>query len=741
MMNKQPKIKRKEIALVGNPNSGKTTIFNALTGLRHKTANYPGVTVEKKEGILALPLSREQVTVIDLPGAYSLTPTSTDEEIVHEVLLGRVVGTPPPDLVVIIVDASNLERNLFFAGQVIETSTRAIMVLNMWDLALKNGLDIDLQQLSRRYGIPVVPAIGGQKGGMERLKVAIEKQLSLEPAKAKVSPENCHLPLPLEVKDMRGRIERFIKFMFKHNPHAAQGEALRLIGDSYFRSPLFREMGEQLKQVVIAVRKRLEHVRIDWSSVEAENRYEFIKAIYDQAVPTSEVKRVKTSDRIDRILTHPFWGLIFFGLMMAAIFQAIFSWANYPMEMISTCITKMSEWFGQILPDGQLKSLAIDGIMAGVGGIVIFLPQILFLFFFIALFEDSGYMARAAFLLDRIMRSVGLSGKSFIPLLSSFACAVPGIMATRTVEDKNDRLATILVVPLMSCSARLPVYTLMIAAFIPPAKILGIFDLKGVTLFSLYVLSVVAGLIAAWIFRKTILRKSLTPFILELPPYRIPQWRTVLHLMWDRAKVFLSRAGTIIFAFSIILWFLISYPRNPAVEQRFDSARVAASQTLQGDELAHRLSYIDAEQKGEEIRISFAGWIGRSIEPVIKPLGFTWEIGIGLVASFVARELMVSTLAILNHVEDKSGGESRELVQALQEQVSISSGKRVYTPLVAVSLMVFFLFACQCISTLAIVKRETNGWRSPLFMVAYMTTLAWVASFLVYQGGKILGFE
>jgi ferrous iron transport protein B len=431
---------------------------------------------------------------------------------------------------------------------------------------------------------------------------------------------------------------------------------------------------------------------------------------------------------------------IFIGVM-GIIFQSIFSWARGPMALLSRLIEQLGGFAQRFLPAGPLQSLVVDGIIAGVGNVIIFLPQIFLLFFFIALFEDTGYMARAVFVLDKLMKKVGLNGKAFLPLLSSFACTVPGVLATRTIEDRNDRLATILVAPLMSCSARLPIYTLLIAAFIPDLRVFHVFQLQGLTLLGLYFLSIVAGLGVAALFRKTFLKGNRMPFVFELPPYRIPHVKTVLGTMWDRAREFITRAGSIIFLLSIVLWFFISYPKDPAAEMRFNAQRQQIVTTLHGKALQERLDTIGHEQKDLQIRSSFAGILGKAIEPVIRPLGFNWEIGIGIIASFAARELLISTLAIMHHVQTDGPGMTMGLIEALQKQRSAETGKPVYTPLVAVSLMMFFVLACQCFSTFAIVKRETGSWGWMFFMIAYMTALAWSASFVVYQGGRLLGFQ
>ncbi len=729
-----------EIALVGNPNTGKTTLFNALTGLWHSTANYPGVTVEKRIGEMQLP-GGQTVSVLDLPGAYSLLPRSMDEEVVHDVLFGIRGDTPPPDLVLLVLDAGNLERNLYLATQVLETGIPAVLVLNMWDIAIQNGVKIDLQKLEKRTGVPCVTTVGMKQEGIGGLQQTIALALA-EPGDV-AGRFSLEPFLPAALKTEMDKIVVLIQDRMKDRPRAVPGEALRILSDSLFRNTFFGRVktGDLLRVETLGVRAALKQKGIDWTSVEPECRYTAIDHLCAEIVCRTPQKAVPFSERLDRILTHRVWGLVAFVGVMGIVFQSIFSWAQLPMDLLSRVIEKLGNLAQAWLPAGPLESLFVDGIIAGVGNVIVFLPQIFLLFFFIALFEDTGYMARAVFVLDKLMKKVGLNGKAFLPLLSSFACTVPGILATRTIEDRNDRLATILVAPLMSCSARLPVYTLLIAAFIPNIHVFHLFHLQGLTLLVLYLLSIGAGLGVAALFRKTFLKGNRMPFVFELPPYRIPHLKTVFRTMWDRAKEFITRAGSIIFLLSIVLWFCVSYPKDPAAEPGFAIQQQQAVMTLNGKALQERLGEIRHEEKDLQLRSSYAGSLGKMIEPVIRPLGFNWEIGIGIVASFAARELLISTLAIVNHVETQGKGMTAGLVRALQQERSPETGKPAYTPLVAVSLMVFYVLACQCFSTFAIVKRETGSWGWMFFMIFYMTALAWSASFIVFQGGRLLGFK
>jgi ferrous iron transport protein B len=730
----------REIALVGNPNSGKTSIFNALTGLRHHTANYPGVTVEKRTGMLCLPGVKEELMLLDLPGTYSLIPRSLDEKIVHDVLLGMQKGTVRPFLTVVVLDASNFERNLYLALQVIGTGIPVILALNMWDLAEERGMLFDLEKLQAWTGCPCVKTIGNRHAGIKDLKHLLARQILEECPKNQ--PARFYLPLPFEVEKELPALSAQLEVVFPVNPKASREEALRLLVDSQSDEQLAHspDRAPQLVPVVSEIRKRLESQGIDWSSVEAEARYQAIGQICQSVVRYEERKASSVSAKLDKILTHPFWGFFVFVLLMALVFQSIFSWAKIPMSWISGAVHWLADGIAVLLPDGALKNLIVDGILAGVGNVVVFLPQIFLLFFFISFFEDTGYMARAAFVLDRLMKKVGLNGKAFLPLLSSFACAVPAILATRTVEDRNTRLATILAVPFMSCSARLPIYALMIGAFIPAVPVLGAFNLKGLTLLGMYLLSIGSGLAVAALFRKSFLRGEQTPFVFELPPYRLPHWKNIVFAMWDRGKEFLSRAGSIIFCLSIILWFLVSYPTHPATEAAFNAQKQFARQTLTGDLLENKLDELAKIYRGAEIRASYAGQLGRWIEPVIKPLGFDWKIGIGIIGSFAAREVLVSTLAIVYNVGEEKGGVSVDLMKVIQSEISPETGRPLYSPLTAVSLMVFFVLGCQCMSTLVVIKRETNGWFWPAFAFTYMTILSWLGAFAVFQGGRLLGW-
>jgi ferrous iron transporter FeoB len=616
------------IALAGNPNCGKSTLFNALTGLRQKVANYPGVTVEKKTG-RCRGLHGESLDVIDLPGSYSLEPRSPDEEIAREILLGRRGDTPRPGLVVSVVDASNIERNLYLTTQIIELGVPVVVAMNMVDVAEAKGLRIDPKALATRLGVPVIPMVASKGVGLVELKQAISSA----------------------------------------TPPAQPASEYRNV----------------------------------------ESRYAWIHEICADAVRRPGDPPRTWTDRIDAVLTHRLWGWMFFAAIMALIFYAIFAVAEWPMTWIEEATAVVAGWIESSLPPGDLRSLLADGVIAGVGGVVVFLPQIVILFFFLGLLEDSGYMARAAFIMDRVMALVGLNGKSFIPLLSSFACAIPGIMATRTIEDRRERMATIFVAPFMSCSARLPVYALMIALLFPSNDV-GALGRAGVML-AMYALGVAAAFGTAWIFQRASTRRDRPMLLMEMPPYRTPSLGAVLLRIRERAVLFLVNAGTVILALSIVLWALMTYPK-PA------SPDISAAEALSQ---------------------SVAGRLGRVIEPALEPLGFDWKIGIGLIASFAAREVFVGTMAIVYNVGEESG-EPEVLRDVLRSQTR-PDGVPVFTPLVCVGLMVFYVLAMQCMSTMAIVRRETNSWRWPLAQLVYMTALAYLAALVVHQGGTWMGFQ
>ena len=657
------------IALAGNPNAGKTTLFNALTGLKQKIANYPGVTVERKEG--AWTVNGETANLVDIPGLYSLDATSLDEQIARDVITGNQAGLPKPDVIVAVVDATNLERNLYLVTQLFEFGIPVVIALTMIDVFEDQKHEIDIEMLAVLLKTPVVA-------------VNVKSGRGIDELAAKVTVVKGTTPVVPYVYDEAGD---------EAGPHGK----------------IF-------------------------------SRYNFISSVVQDSVWHSDQSSHRISDKIDKVLTHKFFGLVILVAILLVVFQTIFSWASLPMDLLEQGFGAAADLVRSQMPPGILTDLVADGIIAGVGGVVVFLPQILLLFLFISLLEDSGYMSRAAFLLDKLMSRVGLHGKAFLPLISSFACAIPGIMATRTIESRRDRFATIMIAPFMSCSARLPVYTLMIGAFFGGQYVFGFISVGALLMLIMYAIGIAVAVVAAFVLKRTILKAPPPPFLMELPPYRLPNLRTVFQNMLTRAWLFLKRAGTVILAISIILWALMYFPRSgsPPYEggeaSASDDGVVLSAPTDQGDP-----SPEIALPESQQLKQSYAGRLGHLIEPVIAPLGFDWKIGVALIASFAAREVLVSTLSIIYNVGKDENEESETLIAAVRD-AKTDDGRPAWTPLTALTLMVFFVLAMQCMSTIAVVRRETNSWSWPIFMTVYMTVLAYIAAFITYQGGKALGF-
>ena len=736
------------VILTGNPNSGKTTLFNALTGLRAKVGNYAGVTVERKEGKLLGAPAKADIRVLDLPGTYSLSPNSLDEQISRDVLLNRLPELPPPDLIVVVVDASNLQRNLYYATQVVELGHPTLIALNMVDVAEVNGHRIDAEKLAAELSVPVQPVVASTGQGVPDLKRKIISTLNSDwegrqVADPKISGTAARHPSQVGFCQLPGlfRIEAtglasLLAETFQERRLQATAEALLLLSNEKALASSREHYPQKIQDAVAAARKRLETHGIDWRGAPIEWRYARIAEI-QQAVAVELAPPGETfSDKLDCVLTHKVWGTLIFIGIMTLMFQSIFTFAHIPMDALQAAVDWLGGAVGKLIPPGDLNSLLVNGVIAGVGAVIVFLPQILLLFLFIGFLEDTGYMARAAFLMDRLMSKVGLHGKSFIPMLSSYACAIPGIMATRTIETPKDRLVTILVAPLMSCSARLPIYTLLIAACIPDIKILGWLKLQGLTMLAMYLLGTVVALLMAWLFKKTLLKGETPMLIMELPPYKRPLLRVVARHMWDRSRLFLRRAGTVILGINILLWFLATYPRTENGLMGKGSDGVMEKQIARD---ANPPS--SAELAGEKLRHSFAGRMGHFIEPAIAPLGFDWKMGIGIISSFAAREVFVSTMSTVYNVgsADKSEPGKQALAKTLRMQTR-PDGSPLYTPLLAVTLMVFYVFALQCASTVAVVRRETNSWKWPVFQWLYMGVLAWVLAFITWHGGRWLGW-
>jgi len=698
------------IALAGNPNSGKTTLFNALTGLRQKTGNYPGVTVERKTGSWVV--GRSHFDLIDLPGCYSLIPRSPDEKVASDIIFGRE-STNPPDAIICVVDVTNLARHLYLVGQVIEAGRPVVVALSMIDEAARLGLTVDTKRLAQHLKVPVVEVTASNGRGLDILGAELDRILNRPwdpPTRA------FQLPPALE-----SRIKEYAPLAGATDIHT-----LNCVAGQHTSA-----CTDKLEKIAKQVRADL---GVDEETVRrfiVEARYKWQRGVAREVIRFDGRKNSNWTRRLDDIFLHRVFGPIILVAVLALVFQSVFTWASYPADAISY-VTDV--WLPglveNVLAPGPLQSLLIDGVIAGVGAVVVFLPQILLIYMFLTLLEDSGYLSRAAFILDHFMSKVGLSGRSFIPLLSSFACAIPGIMATRTIPHHKDRLATILIAPLMTCAARLPIYALLIAAFVPETKVWGPFGYQGLTLLGLYLLGIVGAMLVAAIFRRTILRGPTPPLLMELPTYRIPRIKTLLITLWDRGKTFLVAAGTIIFAVSILLWALFSYPHNDGVEAAYTTEHSAlVSQGASADDLAA----LENRAAAERLRHSFAGYIGRAIEPIIAPLGFDWKMGIGILGSFAAREVFVSTMGVTYGVG--SSTDDASLTERLQADKNPQTGEPVWTPLVAITLLVFYAFALQCMSTIAVIKRETGGWKWPAFAFVYMTVLAYGAALLTRQIG------
>jgi len=804
---------QKTVLLVGNPNTGKSTLFNALTGYRQRVGNYPGVTVERRSGIIQDHLS--SIELVDLPGTYSLAPHAEDEAIVMDALIGNLPDAAKPELIVCVVDASNLNRNLFFTTQTLELNKPVVVALNMMDLANNNGIQIDVDALSSELGVPVVPVVATRKTGLEELKYAMFNTLE------HTGSNRC----PDFPECVCAELDGLCESLANHEPDTSQPasrmEALQTLLDpgGYHEEKLIKRCGLGLADELIERRKRIAKAGESVIEVEARVRYAWIDRVLDVVVTRTHPEKILTTDRVDRVLTHPIGGVLFLTILMGICFQAIYTWAEPLMNTVDGFFSSISAVVATYFPSGALQSLVSNGVIAGVGSILIFLPQILILFLFIAILEDCGYMARAAYLLDRWMSLLGLGGKSFIPLLSSFACAVPGIMATRTIENRRDRFVTILIAPLMSCSARLPVYTLLIGAFIPAKPILGgIINMQAFTLLGMYLMGSFIAIPIALLLKYTVFKGPPQSFLMELPTYKWPTPKIVLIKMYEQGREFVVNAGTIIFAVALIIWALGYYPHpasiatdhqtqrnltrqsyqttladiakqfDPAVEVKMietDPSIVAVMERIENTEqvfiqaiqenrieegsesaitkrheideqmnhiitaagpaglaaydirqakqrLHEQLAAINKKQSSVYIRHSYLGKMGRWIEPIVIPLGWDWRIGTAAIASFPAREIMVATMGTIYNMGDDQDETSTGLRDKLTE-ATWPDGRPVFNAAVALSIMIFFALCCQCASTLAIMKRETNSWRWPIFSFTYMTILAYVAALVTYQ--------
>jgi len=696
-----------KIALIGNPNTGKSTLFNDLTGLNQKTGNFPGVTVDKKIGYHVSP-NGKTLQIVDLPGIYSLYPRAGDDRISYQVLCD-LKHPDHPEKVIVVTDASNLKRNLLLFTQVADLKIPLVLALNMMDIVRKNGIELDIEKLSEDLGVPVIPINARGNEGLEELIRAIE---IAGPPKLKGTIQEMESLAPEILSDLE------LEFGLD-NPYSA----LQLA----HQYPFFSSLNEEDKSKIKDLREKHSFDSARLQTRETIQRYHFISEVLEKSQrQLMEPKLVSQSEKIDRVLTHRIWGLLIFIGVLFLVFQSIFTLAQYPMDVIDHGFGALGDWIRTFMPDNPLTSLLIDGVLAGFRGVAIFLPQILILFAFIAILEDTGYMARVSFMMDRLMRKVGLNGKSVVPLISGVACAVPAIMATRTIENSKDRLITILVTPLMSCSARLPVYTLLISLFVPKGYLYGILDYRGLCLLAMYLIGFFSAIGASSIL-KIILKTDVKSFFLqELPIYRMPKGSDVFFTLIQKGKTFLFEAGKVIVAVSIILWVLASFgPGNRFQEIEKKYANPKWESGLSPNERA-------LEKKSEKLENSYAGLMGHFLEPVIKPLGYDWKIGIALIASFAAREVFVGTMSTLYSVEGDKDDQS-SIRQKMQEAKDPETGKPVFSFPVAFSLMIFYAFAMQCTSTLAVVYRETKSWKWPVFQFAYMTGLAYFFSFVIYQ--------
>ncbi|MBA4105768.1 MAG: ferrous iron transport protein B [Pirellula sp.] len=645
------------IALVGNPNAGKTSLFNRLTGMRAKTANFPGTTVEHRRA--SMTLGEFETTIVDLPGLYSLDPTTPDERVACDALEGRLAGMAEPDLVLLVVDATNLERNLFLASQVLELGDPTVVALNLSDAAEKQGITFNLPELRQRLGCPVILVSARTGQGIDELVGVVQQTL-----RERKAPE-------------------------VHSDLASCGSC---------------------------------------NGCQFSARYDWAARVRSASVRGEATAQGRVTEAIDRVLTHRVGGLLAFALVMAATFLTIFWAATFPMDLIDGLFGAAGETIGAWLPDGDLRSLLTDGVIGGLGGMLVFLPQICLLFFVLALLEDSGYMARAALVMDRLMHKVGLPGKAFVPLLSAHACAIPAIMSTRVIEDRRDRLATIMIAPLMTCSARIPVYAMVATLLFPQSSLQ-----RALIFTAAYALGITAALGMAWVFKRTLLKGPVRPLVIELPNYRLPSLRNAFLLTFDRAAAFVKTAGTTILVISLILWALATYPKTSVDEMPAEVQTQLAELAAAGDEAG-----VEHLTQQVELQYSFAGRIGRAIEPVFEPLGFDWKMSVGVLSSFAAREVIVSTMAVLYGLGAEGADDGVNSLLASLGASKHADGSPVFTTATCLSLLVFYVLAMQCLPTQAVTRRETGSWKWPLIQLGYMTALAYIAALLTYQTVHLL---
>ncbi len=767
---------QRRIALLGTPNTGKSSLFNTLTGLRQKTANYPGVTVEKKQGRFSLQ-DKYHVELIDLPGTYSLRARSLDEIITSEFIQGRYVGEAKPDLVLVVLNAAQLERGLYLLNQVQELGLPSVVALNMNDLAQNKGISVDCRRLEEILGSPVVGIHASKVQGIDQLRSTLFQAFESQALPA----ESPQLEYPKPLGDILNALAQNLNAIQKAQGEEVVsfryqiGDAFRILADKKGNEEraLVEALGESALSFVENARQRLVQEKVEsLELIEARLRHAWAQEVVAQVQRQDLSSQKGISTRFDRVLTHPFWGMIIFFGVMGFLFQTIFEWSGPLMDLIDQGFGALGESVAQILPEGGwLQSLIVDGLIAGVGGVLIFLPQIVLLFLFIAFLEDSGYLARAAYLMDRPFRKVGLTGRSFIPMLSGFACAIPAIMATRTIPDKASRFATLMVVPLTSCSARLPVYILLIESFVPEYKILPFLGMQAFVMLCFYGLGLVVAFIGAFLIRKFFFRGAASHLMMELPDYTLPRIKSLFYTAYERGRVFVVDAGTIILAMSLIIWVLGYFPRSEEVLQTYEEKRAAlilseaeleeqaekleekarglqpqdpeilTIQNQQTDIEKELLKYreIDNQEAAALLENSFLGKAGKSVEPIFKPLGWDWRISTATIASFPAREVVIATLGTLFAM----GEDQDETSEGLRDTLSKArgtDGKQLFTLATALSLMVFFALCMQCGASVSAIKRETNSWGMALLSFSTMTLLAYVGALIVYQLALVLGW-
>lgn len=696
------------IALVGNPNCGKSSIFNELTGLNQKVGNFPGVTVDKKTGIASLSPSLA-ANFIDLPGTYSLYPKRADEWVAYKVLLNQDEHIKP-EMVVLVADASNLRRNLLFCTQIIDLKIPVVIALTMTDLAAQKGIKIDISGLERELGVPVVAVNARKRKGIEQLKKTIEAahQNNLQPPREFIYS---HMLAPVAIEQMQKLIPQLSNYQAIHY----------LINQNQFN------LNADLTSAIDVIQKTNKFNAIKTQAEEIMQRYARIKHVMQlTVVETDPLQKSLFTEKIDNILLHRKWGYVILLVVLFFLFQAVFWIAKYPMNLIEYVFGNMGAWLSSHMPSGWFTDLFINGFMAGLSGIMVFVPQIMILFGLITALEDSGYMARISFLTDKLMRKVGLNGKSVMPMISGYACAVPAIMSARNIENKKERLLTIMITPLMSCSARLPVYTILIALVIPQQLYFGFISLQGLVMMLLYVFGTFMALLVAWVMKWFIHSTEKSYFILELPVYRSPRWKNMIYTMFEKAKIFIFDAGKVIMIISLILWGLSNF--GPSVKMDEIETKYSAKLQQHPEDSARIIN----EKKSARLQASYAGKLGNIIAPVIKPLGFDWKIGIALITSFAAREVFVGTMATLYSVGD-GADETSITLRDKMSSAQKDDGTKVYTLATGLSLLIFYVLAMQCMSTIAVVKRETKSWKWPLLQIVYMTGLAYLCSLIVYQ--------